>query len=133
MRQEAMRGRRHGFLRNVKNRTDIGQTFDLDSALDFRLHAVHNSKKRNCEAYMFGNRIRLFSLFGFEVRMDLSWLVIAVLVVWSLAKGYFPYMYRGLPAKCIGTWGWPERSACFCPSSFTNSGILWWPDNWACP
>jgi Zn-dependent protease len=48
---------------------------------------------------MFGNRIRLFSLFGFEVRMDPSWLVIAVLVVWSLAKGYFPYMQPGIPPR----------------------------------
>ena len=48
---------------------------------------------------MFGNRIKLFSLFGFEVSMDPSWLVIAVLVVWSLAKGYFPYMHPGLSVR----------------------------------
>lgn len=48
---------------------------------------------------MFGNRIRLFSLFGFEVSLDPSWLIIAVLVVWSLAKGYFPYMHPGHPAR----------------------------------
>ncbi len=39
---------------------------------------------------MFGKRIELFKLFGFSVRIDLSWLVIAVLITWSLASGWFP-------------------------------------------
>jgi len=39
---------------------------------------------------MFGNRITLFRLFGFDVRVDASWVVLAVLVTWSLAKGWFP-------------------------------------------
>jgi Zn-dependent protease/predicted transcriptional regulator len=30
--------------------------------------------------------------------VDASWLIIAVLVIWSLAVGYFPSMYPGLPA-----------------------------------
>ena len=46
---------------------------------------------------MFGNRITLFKLFGFAVRVDASWVVLAVLVTWSLAKGLFPYYYRNLP------------------------------------
>jgi Zn-dependent protease len=45
---------------------------------------------------MFGNSITLFRLFGFEVRVDLSWLVIAVLITWSLARGVFPATVRGL-------------------------------------
>jgi Zn-dependent protease/CBS domain-containing protein len=49
---------------------------------------------------MFGRRIKLFTLLGFEVRIDLSWLVIAVLVTWSLADGLFPYLYHGL-AKAV--------------------------------
>jgi Zn-dependent protease/CBS domain-containing protein len=48
---------------------------------------------------MFGKRITLFKLLGFEVRVDASWLVIAVLITWSLAVGYFPYKYRGLAAQ----------------------------------
>ena len=36
---------------------------------------------------MFGRSMKLFKLLGFEVKIDLSWLVIAVLVTWSLAKG----------------------------------------------
>ncbi len=46
---------------------------------------------------MFGHRFKLFKLFGFEVRVDASWLFIVLLITWSLAVGYFPYKYRGLP------------------------------------
>lgn len=42
---------------------------------------------------MFGKGFKLFSLFGFPVRIDLSWLLIAVLVSWSLAVGLFPSAY----------------------------------------
>jgi Zn-dependent protease/CBS domain-containing protein len=48
---------------------------------------------------MFGRRIKLFKLFGFEVRIDLSWLIIAALVTWSLADGLFPYLYPGLDTE----------------------------------
>ena len=46
---------------------------------------------------MFGKRLKLFRLLGFEVRVDLSWLVLALLVTWSLAGVLFPYSYEGLP------------------------------------
>jgi Zn-dependent protease/predicted transcriptional regulator len=45
---------------------------------------------------MFGRGIKLFSLFGFTIRIDFSWLILAILVAWSLAKGLFPYYYKGL-------------------------------------
>ncbi len=45
---------------------------------------------------MFGKRVRLFTLLGFEVRVDLSWLLLGVLIVWSLAVGLFPYAFPGL-------------------------------------
>lgn len=41
-------------------------------------------------------RLRLFSLFGFEVKLDLSWLVLALLISWSLGAGMFPQQYPGL-------------------------------------
>lgn len=44
---------------------------------------------------MFGKQIPLFSLFGFKVKLDLSWLIMAVLVAWSLAAGVFPYYFKG--------------------------------------
>ncbi len=42
---------------------------------------------------MFGKQLRLFELVGFEVKIDLSWIIIALLVTWSLSVGYFPYKY----------------------------------------
>jgi Zn-dependent protease len=45
---------------------------------------------------MFGKRITLFKLLGFEVHIDLSWLIVALLVTWSLAEGVFPSSYRDL-------------------------------------
>jgi Zn-dependent protease len=45
---------------------------------------------------MFGKSVRLFSLFGFTVRVDWSWLIILTLIVWSLAGGVFPNWYPQL-------------------------------------
>ncbi|HVR43905.1 MAG TPA: site-2 protease family protein [Thermoanaerobaculia bacterium] len=45
---------------------------------------------------MFGNALTLFRLRGFDVRIDLSWLIIFALIVWSLASGVFPAAYAGL-------------------------------------
>ena len=39
---------------------------------------------------MFGKSITLFRPFGFAVRVDTSWIFIALLVTWSLASGVFP-------------------------------------------
>ena len=60
---------------------------------------------------MFGKRVKIFKLLGFEVRLDLSWFFIAVFITWSLAAGLFPYFYKNLPAQTywfmgiIGTLG----------------------------
>jgi Zn-dependent protease/predicted transcriptional regulator len=45
---------------------------------------------------MFGRSVTLFRMFGFAVRVDSSWLIIAVLITWSLAVGFFPHIYPGL-------------------------------------
>src|SRR5215831_6819306 len=50
---------------------------------------------------MLGRRIRLFKLFGIEIRLDASWIVIAVLVTWSLAALVFPRAYPELPQGTI--------------------------------
>lgn len=47
---------------------------------------------------MNGKPIDLFHLFGFAVRADPSWFLLALLVVWSLASGVFPATHPGLPA-----------------------------------
>ena len=39
---------------------------------------------------MFSNAIKLFSVSGFDIKVDPSWLVIASLVTWSLSEQYFP-------------------------------------------
>lgn len=40
-------------------------------------------------------QIQLFTLFGFEVKLDLSWLLLALLISWSLGAGVFPQAYPG--------------------------------------
>ena len=39
---------------------------------------------------MFQNSKEIFSVFGFKIRIDPSWFIIAALIVWSLATAYFP-------------------------------------------
>lgn len=39
---------------------------------------------------MFSGAIRLFTLNGFEIRLDPSWFLIAGLITWTLATQYFP-------------------------------------------
>ena len=45
---------------------------------------------------MFGQSIKLFDLLGFPIRIDASWFLIAALIVWSLATGYFPQALPGV-------------------------------------
>jgi Zn-dependent protease/predicted transcriptional regulator len=45
---------------------------------------------------MFRHRLRLFTILGFEISIDLSWLIIALLVTYSLAQGVFPHYYPSL-------------------------------------
>ena len=59
---------------------------------------------------MFGKQIKLFRLFGFTVRIDWSWLIIALLVVWSLASGLFPAHYKGLSKE---TYWWMGIAGAF--------------------
>lgn len=48
---------------------------------------------------MFGKKITLFRLFGFEVSIDLSWVILAFLIAWSLSVGLFPVRYEGLSPR----------------------------------
>lgn len=45
---------------------------------------------------MFGKSINLIKVFGFQVKVDISWIIIAVLVTWSLAVGFFPHYLEDL-------------------------------------
>jgi Zn-dependent protease/CBS domain-containing protein len=42
---------------------------------------------------MFGKKIHLFTILGFDVSIDFTWLFLAVLVTWSLARGLFPVWF----------------------------------------
>jgi Zn-dependent protease/CBS domain-containing protein len=44
---------------------------------------------------MFGKSITLVKLFGFEVKIDFSWLLLGLLITWTLAQGLFPHFYEG--------------------------------------
>jgi Zn-dependent protease len=46
---------------------------------------------------MSWKKFRLVELFGLPVRVHLSWLVVAGLVIWSLATGLFPMLEPGWP------------------------------------
>ncbi|HEV8579984.1 MAG TPA: site-2 protease family protein [Thermoanaerobaculia bacterium] len=46
---------------------------------------------------MFGRAIELFRIFGFTVRIDPSWFIVAVLVTWSFAHTAFPVQLPGQP------------------------------------
>jgi len=50
-------------------------------------------------------QFRLFSLFGFEVKLDLSWLLLALLISWSLGAGVFPVEYPDLPRRVYAWMG----------------------------
>ncbi|WP_101068181.1 site-2 protease family protein [Roseovarius salinarum] len=52
---------------------------------------------------MFTQRIPLFSILGFRVSLDFTWFLLAILIVWSLAKGYFPQVISGLD-PATGWW-----------------------------
>ena len=48
---------------------------------------------------MFGRSLKLFRIFGFNVRVDISWTFLALLIATSLALGFFPNVYEGWPAS----------------------------------
>jgi Zn-dependent protease/CBS domain-containing protein len=54
---------------------------------------------------MFGKRFKLFKLFGFEVGIDLSWIIIAILIAWSLSTGFFPFRYKDLSTQTYWVMG----------------------------
>lgn len=46
---------------------------------------------------MFLHRIKLFTLAGFTLWVDVSWLIFAALITWTLAAGLFPQAAPNLP------------------------------------
>ena len=60
--------------------------------------------RKEKQSFGFG-QYRLFSLFGFQVKLDLSWLLLALLITWSLGAGVFPTDYPGLPNQVYAWMG----------------------------
>ncbi|MEW5704713.1 MAG: site-2 protease family protein [Pseudomonadota bacterium] len=54
---------------------------------------------------MFGRQITLFRLLGFRVGIDWSWLVLAILITWTLAVGFFPTLFPDLEATTYWSMG----------------------------
>ena len=52
---------------------------------------------------MFAHRVPLFKLFGFQVWIDWSWLILALLITWSLATAVFP-MIEGPTLDATTRW-----------------------------
>lgn len=44
---------------------------------------------------MFSNAVKLFSIGGFDIKVDPSWLIIVALIAWSLSQHYFPATLPG--------------------------------------
>lgn len=54
---------------------------------------------------MFGSGFNVFKLFGFQVRADPSWILLGVLVTWSLATGVYPEYVPGFAPVIYWTMG----------------------------
>lgn len=48
---------------------------------------------------MFGRPLKLFTLLGFDIKVDFSWVFLAALITWSLGTQYFPLVYEGFDAR----------------------------------
>lgn len=48
---------------------------------------------------MIKKRFHIFNLAGVPIGIDISWFIIAGLLSWTLAGGYFPSLYPGLPSS----------------------------------
>ncbi|MGI9356909.1 MAG: site-2 protease family protein [Rhizobiaceae bacterium] len=46
---------------------------------------------------MFRNAVEIFQIWGFRIRIDSTWLLVAALIVWSLSASYFPAEVPGRP------------------------------------
>ena len=68
---------------------------DEDAGPTLQDATEHGSRNR-LEALLFGRSLTLFELIGFKVKVDASWIFLALLIAWSLARGYFPSVYEGL-------------------------------------
>jgi Zn-dependent protease/predicted transcriptional regulator len=71
---------------------------------------------------MFGNRVTIGKLLGFPIKIDASWIFLAVLVTWSLATGVFPRQIEGLSNTLYWVMGGAGALALFASIIFHELG-----------
>ena len=96
-------------IAHLHNQRMIGiQTYLGKTIQDFisrsGLPEAETMARKEKQSFGFG-QFRLFSLFGFQVKLDLSWLLLALLITWSLAAGLFPDDYPGLSRRVYAWMG----------------------------
>ena len=76
-----------------------------EKALDSGTEGLCGGRKmtNDAKSTLGMRQFRLFRLFGFEVKLDVSWLLLGLLISWSLGAGYFPVHYPDLPTA---TYAW---------------------------
>ena len=62
---------------------------------------------------MFRKRLDFLRVFGIKISIDISWLIIAIILSWTLASGYFPYYYPKLSNGTYWTMGIIGMSSLF--------------------
>ncbi|MBL1432826.1 MAG: site-2 protease family protein [Gammaproteobacteria bacterium] len=67
---------------------------------------------------MTSTQYPLFRLFGFEVKVDISWFLIALLITWTLAAELFPQRYPGLAHEMYWWMGVTGAAGIFCSIVF---------------
>lgn len=54
---------------------------------------------------MFGRKLNFATIAGIKIGIDFTWFFIAILLTWSLADGFFPYVYPNLPVSSYWVMG----------------------------
>jgi hypothetical protein len=62
---------------------------------------------------MSGKKTHLLSLSGFRVGLNISWLLLAIPIAWSLATGAFPCHLKGLSRAAYWSMGFAEAMGLF--------------------
>ncbi len=47
---------------------------------------------------MFSLSVKVLRIAGIDIKIDISWAIIAIFIAWALAQGVFPQLYEGLTA-----------------------------------
>lgn len=55
---------------------------------------------------MFSRRYTLFRFFGFDIRADMSWFILSLLIIWSVATSVYPYQLPGMEEDVYWQMGW---------------------------